>query len=94
MKLALDNLDKKLGDPPLGLVYITSYVREYSRFKNNIIIVDKENILKRIRIERPDIVGISSMSYQFSEADALAKQIKEESGVPLIISGFHINSLS
>lgn len=92
MKLALVNLDEKSGDPPLGLAYIASYVRKYGDY-NDIIIADKENLLKRVLSEKPDIVGISTTSEDFSKARDLAGKIKERLEIPAVIGGPHITLL-
>ncbi|MFZ3077702.1 MAG: radical SAM protein [Candidatus Aenigmatarchaeota archaeon] len=92
MKLALVNLDMKSGDPPLGLAYIASYARKYGGFKD-IIIVDKEEHLKRLEREKPDIVGISAMTHEFTHANALAKQVREKLGAPVMVGGPHISSI-
>lgn len=92
MKIALVCLDKTSGDPPLGLAYIASYIRKYGGF-NDIIIVDKEDALKRIKKEKPDVVGFSSMTYEFHNVNAFAGIIKKEFNVPTIIGGIHISAL-
>ncbi len=93
MKIALVNLDQKSCDPPLGLAYIAAYLRKYGNFAD-IIIVDKEDILKRLIKERPDIVGITAMSYEFPDANLLAGKIKQIIGAKIIIGGSHISFLS
>jgi len=92
MKLALVNLDMESGDPPLGLAYIASYVRKYGEF-DDIVIIDKENQFKKILSEKPDIVGIGSVSEYFNKATKLAGKIKKELSIPLIIGGPHISLL-
>jgi radical SAM superfamily enzyme YgiQ (UPF0313 family) len=92
MKLALVCLDREEPDPPLGIAYIASYIRKYSDF-DNIVIVDKEDPIKRIKKEKPDIVGISSMTHEFHLAKKLAEEIKTRFDVPIIIGGYHISLL-
>ena len=89
MKLALISLKGNESDPPLGLAYIASYARKYGNF-DNIIIVDKEDQMKRLRREKPDVIGISVMTHEFPSAKILAGQLRQEFGVPLIIGGHHI----
>ncbi len=89
MKIALVCMDETSGDPPLGLGYLASYLRKYGAF-NNIVIIDKENLLVRTIKEKPDIVGISVMTPEFPKANLLAKKIKEELDIPLVIGGHHI----
>lgn len=92
MKLALVNLDMSQPDPPLSLAYMASYVRKYSDV-DDITIVDKEDHLKRIKRERPDVVGISSFSFEFTQAKALAQEIKKNFDIPVIVGGHHITGL-
>jgi len=93
MKLALVSLERNEPDPPLGLAYIASYLRKYGNFDNTII-VDKEDQMKRLLREKPDVIGIGSMTYEFPQAKILAEQIKKEFDVPLIIGGNHITLMT
>ena len=92
MKLALVNLDRTSDIPPLGLAYLASYLRKYLNFYN-IVIVDKEDPIKKIKKEKPDIVGISSTTTEFPQANNLAREIKARFDIPLIIGGYHISLL-
>jgi magnesium-protoporphyrin IX monomethyl ester (oxidative) cyclase len=92
MKIALVCLNRTAGDPHLGIAYIASYLRKYGGFKN-IVIVDKEDPLKRIEKEKPDVVGISVMTPEFPMANILVEQIKTEFDIPVIIGGHHISYL-
>ncbi len=92
MKLALVHLNLSDPDPPLGLAYIASYIRKYGGFED-IVIIDKEDHLKRLKKEKPDLIGISSLTHEFSKAKILASQIKEELETPLIIGGYHVSLL-
>jgi len=89
MKLALVNLNMTVPDPPLGLAYLASYVRKYSDL-NKIVIIDKEDQIKAIKREKPDVVGIGSMTYEFAQAKSLAQEIKETFDIPAILGGHHI----
>lgn len=92
MKLALVNLARSDGDPPLGLAYIAAYLREQSGISNSVII-DENDPLSAIRREKPDLVGISALSFQFPEANRLAAAIKSQSAVPVIVGGYHITAM-
>lgn len=92
MKLTLVSLGMNESDPPLGLAYIASYAREHGGF-NNTIIVDREDPISRLHKEKPDIVGISAMTHEFTSAKTLAEKIKKELEVPAIIGGHHISML-
>jgi len=92
MKLCLVNPDKEAVDPPLGLCYIASYLREYGGF-NDIVIVDKENELKKIEKEKPDLVGISVFTKDFNMSNELARKIKSRFDIPVLIGGSHISNM-
>ncbi len=92
MKLALVSLDKFEGAPHLGIAYIASYVRKYGGF-NDIVIIDKEDSIKAVKREKPDIVGITSPTRDFKEAVATAEKIKSDFGLPTIVGGVHITEL-
>ncbi len=92
MKLALVSLNDNSPDAPFGLCYMAAYLRKYLNF-NNTIIVDMEDPMKRIRKEKPDVVGVSATSILFARANDLAGKIKSEFGIPTIIGGVHITAL-
>ncbi len=92
MKLALASIMGKEADPPLGLAYIASYVKKYSGF-NNTVILDRGDPIEKIKKEKPDLIGFSSITYLFPTVNQLAKQIKEIFDIPVIIGGQHISSL-
>jgi len=92
MKLALVSLDYLGGSPQLGLGYIASYLRKYGNF-NHIVIIDKENLIRGIKREKPDIVGISSVTTEFQEAKRVSGEIKSKFDIPTIIGGVHISML-
>lgn len=89
MKLALVNLNMTVPDPPLGLAYLAAYVRKYSDI-SSVVIIDKEDQIEGIKREKPDIVGIGAMTYEFPEAKLLATKIKEKFDIPIVIGGHHL----
>ena len=92
MKLALVNLPSHEDDPPLGLAYIAAYLREYAGFRDTVI-VDEDDPLSALRRLKPDLVGISCLSFLFPAANRLAGAIRAELGVPVIAGGYHISYL-
>ncbi|MFA5175696.1 MAG: radical SAM protein [Candidatus Nanoarchaeia archaeon] len=89
MKIALINIEKVFGAPPIGLSYLASYVKKYSNFKD-IKIIDRENPIKAIKKYKPDIIGIGAVSEQFYDAKELAKELRKITKAPLILGGVHI----
>jgi radical SAM superfamily enzyme YgiQ (UPF0313 family) len=90
MKLALVSLELNSADPPLGLAYLASYLRKYGNF-TNIVIIDKEDPIAALRREKPDLVGISAMTYEFPRAKKFAQEVKRTLGIPVILGGHHIS---
>ena len=92
MKLALTaslaDIIRTCGHPPLGIAFIASYLRKYGNFHNTIII-DKEDEMKRIRDEKPDVLGISLHSIEVESGIKLAKKVKSEFDIPVIVGGAH-----
>ncbi|MBN1557525.1 MAG: radical SAM protein [Lentisphaerae bacterium] len=93
MKLALVNMTPGETEPPLGLAYIAAYLREYAGFDGTVII-DEADPLAGLRRERPDLIGISALSFRFPAANRLAGRLKAEMpDVPRLIGGYHITTL-
>ncbi|HLD11238.1 MAG TPA: radical SAM protein [Candidatus Nanoarchaeia archaeon] len=89
MKFALISLQQNTTDPPLGLAYLSAYLKKYSK-NNEIKIIDKEDILENIKNNNYDLIGISAMTTDFKRANSYAKEIKKISKAKLIIGGVHI----
>ncbi|MBI2041584.1 MAG: radical SAM protein [Candidatus Nealsonbacteria bacterium] len=47
-------------------------------------------LLKRIEESRPDVIGISTNSHQFSHAREIARTIKKARQIPIFVGGTHI----
>jgi len=86
--------------PPLGLLYLASYINHYAKkeFNSQIIDIGKENfslkdIVSIIKKEEPFIIGISSMTPQLQGAIELAKVIKKNFPKSIIfLGGPHISA--
>lgn len=89
MKLALVSMEQNAADPPLGLAYLSSYIKKHSDIRD-IKIIDKEDILETIKNNKFDMIGISAMTTDFKKANQYAKSINKITNVPLIIGGVHI----
>lgn len=91
IKLALFNAAdyiKGTGSPGLGLPYIASYLRKNTDFNDIHILIG--NVLNKISDLKPDIIGISSVSQNYTKAIQYAKIIKETFDIPVITGGIHI----
>jgi len=94
MKIALIHLigfESDLSCVPLNMASLASYIRVYGGFKD-IKIIGKD-IINSIKNYKPDIVGISVVSHQFSLANKISGEIKKFTKIPLIIGGPHISAL-
>jgi radical SAM superfamily enzyme YgiQ (UPF0313 family) len=68
--------------PPLGLLYLTSYINEHSDHDVHILDarlreMDYDNIETHIQNEKPDLVGITSFSMESPQAHEIAKRSKK-----------------
>ena len=78
----------------LGTGYIASYIRKYGGFRDIVITETGQSLgLELVRKVNPDIVGISSVTQNFNIAQEIAKKIKKESDIPVIVGGHHITAL-
>lgn len=98
MKLALVTIPASThlsgGTPPLGLGYLSSYLKKY--LDVNTVLIDGaigESIIEGIRKEKPDVVGVTSTTLEFSEAERIGREIKSRFDVPILIGGVHISAL-
>lgn len=82
--------------PPLGLLYLASYLKEYSEHAVTIIDCDAEgldypDLKQRISQHQPDIVGIQVLTFTLLDAlktAALVKNVLE--GIPVVFGGPHV----
>jgi len=86
-------------NPPLGLLYIAAYL-EQNKISVKVLDVRVQkislnNILKKIKIEKPKVVGLSATTFSTRTAVIIAKAIKEKfkSKSPKIsLGGAHITA--
>nr|MQY69885.1 radical SAM protein [Bacillota bacterium] len=82
-------------NPPLGLLYLASYIRKYTDYEIEVLdaIVEELNysgIERRIEEIKPDVVGIQAMSFTLIDALLCAKVVKRIDGdIPVIFGGPH-----
>lgn len=96
MKVYLINPDYMLySHPPLGLAYLASYInKNYPSAEIKILDqISKKQILKKIKKDKPDIVGITAVSENWVLVKEMAKEIKLElENTKLIIGGVHVTT--
>lgn len=82
--------------PALGLGYIASYLRKYHD-PINITIIERSyeyDINDLVKKYKPDIVGISSTTQEYSAAIMIAEKVKEiDNNILVVIGGHHITAL-
>jgi anaerobic magnesium-protoporphyrin IX monomethyl ester cyclase len=81
-------------EPPLGLAYLTAYLKQRGEQVELIdmqgLMMDSSELIKRIKMEQPDIIGITAMTTTFPIAlkvAQLAKQVLPE--VKVVFGGVH-----
>ena len=78
----------------LGTAYLASYVRKYGGYSDLVLSEAGQKLTsEQIALVKPDIVGISSVTQNFDIAESVAKKIKKELDVPIIVGGKHISAL-
>lgn len=83
--------------PALGLAYMSAYL-ESKGFDCQIIDAHfncwrDSDILRHVENCRPDIVGITAMTYEINRATRVASQIKNTLRIPIVIGGAHVTVL-
>jgi len=82
--------------PPLGVCYLSSYLRKHGKGRYKIVLADEyagHNPVKVARQFKPDIIGFSSATAQYYRATQLAARIRSFSAAPLVIGGLHPTAL-
>lgn len=83
--------------PHLGLGYLASYLRKYLKYDDVFIEEATSQTLygqlKLIKDYKPDIVGFTCVTRDHNHISDLAKMVKEELGIPIIIGGHHISPI-
>src|SRR6185295_3615761 len=75
--------------PPLGLGYLAAYAKQYVGGVDFLI----ERDLDEIIAAKPDLVGITFVTYNASIAARQARRIKDALGCPVIVGGPHVSTL-
>lgn len=93
MKLTLVNIEPRIY-PPLGLVYVASYLREHLEDIDVTIVEADKGVTKKILRTKPDFVGFTATTSEYNDIMLYAKELKEEDpSFKILIGGSHITSL-
>jgi len=97
MKLCFVSLNQNRGDTyPMGLLSLMSYINSIKDLSIEMTLIDanfEKNVLQKIIEAKPDIIGISAMTIEYGQAIDLAKELKKQLNVPIIVGGVHISTL-
>ncbi|MFA6227932.1 MAG: radical SAM protein [Patescibacteria group bacterium] len=83
--------------PPLGLMYLAGYLLKHSNHEVKIIDcpVEKINLdalAEIIKLEKPELVGITAMTFTIIDVLMAAKKIKAaQPEIPIVLGGPHVN---
>jgi len=80
--------------PSLGLGYLASYVERH--LDVDVVIIDGargEHIIEEVERDKPDVIGITSTTLEFCEAERIGMAIKSQYEAPIIIGGVHVSAL-
>lgn len=75
---------------PIGLGYISSYLKK--NYQEDIKIIIEDDINKLLEWN-PDIIGISSLTANFIESLKKTSIVKKTINIPIILGGVHISSI-
>lgn len=84
--------------PVLGLAYVASSLRaaghEVQLLDGKLDGLSQDDIVARVRRDRPDLVGITCMTVEFPQAAEIAARIKADRGAPpIVVGGAHVNAV-
>ena len=84
-------------NPPLGLLYIASYIQKHTEHEISIIDSQVERLdyhpLKlKIELEKPDLVGITAMTMTLVDVIKTARIVKQfDNTIKVVLGGPHVN---
>lgn len=81
--------------PPLGLYYIESFTKKYAPFSVEFSIVSASEASQADLSDPPQIIGISSVTANFTTAAEIASELRNRLGseIPIILGGCHISAM-
>ncbi len=90
--LVRPNYQSHIITPPLGLGYLSSYLKQH-KIETKIVDGLRDNLetkilLKKILVEKPDAVGITCLTAFYNEAVKLCRRIKRKK-IRCVIGGVH-----
>lgn len=94
-KVGLVSVKQGDGCPPGGIVSLGTYLRSRLPDDVDVRIIDQsfDNVENEIGNGNFDLIGISAMSIHYGRALRLARAIKTDINIPIVIGGVHISTL-
>lgn len=99
--LILTNLPEIIAQedsmPPLGIMYVASYLKKHTNHQIKILdcLIEKishKELKERIKQEKPDVVGITALTFTLIDVLRVAKAVKEvDLKTKVILGGSHVN---
>jgi len=91
-------VDEERGyNPPLGIMYVAAYAEQHTNHKIEILDVLAEEIgykelENEIKKRKPDVVGITAMTFTLIDVMIIAKIIKSvDKDIKIVLGGPHVN---
>lgn len=91
-------VDEERGyNPPLGIMYVAAYAEKYTDNKIEIIDIlaeelDYASFEREILIRKPDVVGITAMTFTLIDVMIIAKIIKKiDNNIKIVLGGPHVH---
>ena len=89
-------VDEERGyNPPLGIMYVAAYAEKYTDHKIEILDVlaeelDYKGVEEEVRKRKPDVVGITAMTFTLIDVIKIAKIIKKvDDEIKIVLGGPH-----
>ena len=83
--------------PPIGLVYLATYLRDVTGLKSENIRIFDQNYTEGIETEieefAPSLIGFSTMAVTYGKTAQLARRLRPKCAVPFILGGVHISTM-
>jgi len=99
--LILTNLPEAIAQedtmPPLGLMYLAAYLEKHTSHQVKILDcliekIDYHQLKKRIEQEKPDLVGITALTFTLIDVLKTAKITKQiDQNIKIVLGGPHVN---
>lgn len=83
--------------PHLGLAYLIASLKKNGITKVDVydqgLEADDEVLYRRIERLRPRVIAVTTFSYSFALADSLVRELKQRTGIPVILGGPHVSAV-